>query len=358
MTLHHYEHLVRKARNRGPRPYRFEGDWLTRPERWHEAWLDKLRELLEPWPEPVTPEPQWQTLEERAHHTLYRVTYATEPGLETFALVAIPHQRHEPMPGVLWIHGHQRPRGCYRVLDYRKDAESEADVRANDPYSAGCELADAGCCVFAPNLRGFGDRLTDVEYEAYTQSRRDPCDVTFFQQMLLGEVAITGQLHELDIALSILGALPQVDEQRLACTGMSYGGRLTMFLTALDPRIKAAAVGGALNTFAERIESYASCGYQVVPGLLKYADTPEVFGLAAPRPLAVDLGASDGTSPREPGLAIFQQIQTIYRAFGCEQRCQLFTHDGGHVYHRQAMIPWLLEQLAVDQEPSSTAPPA
>lgn len=352
MTIHHYEHLLDKVRNLRP-AYRFDGQWEAEPERWRTEWSAKLVELLGPTPADVDPldaaaaNAQWEQLETHERYTLYRVTYRTEPGLEAFALAAVPHEGHETsetIPGVLHIHGHQRPRGCYPVMGYRKPDEDPDAARPSPGYGSGAKLASQGCVVIAPNLRGFGDRLTDTERAG--AERRDPCNVNFFQQMLLGETAVTSQLHDLRIALSILAAHPRVDAQRLACTGMSYGGRLTMFLSAIDHRIRAAAVGGALNSFAERIRSYASCGAQVVPGLLRYADTPEIFGLIAPRPMAIDLGATDGCCPREEGLALFEQIKRIYRAFGCEDRLELFLHDQGHVYQREKHLPWLLRQLA------------
>src|SRR5262249_36871884 len=44
-------------------------------------------------------------------------------------------------------------------------------------------------------------------------------------------------------ALDYLAALPEVDAERLGCVGNSGGGTLTAYISALDPRVKAAAIG-------------------------------------------------------------------------------------------------------------------
>ena len=77
---------------------------------------------------------------------------------------------------------------------------------------------------------------------------------------------------------------PDASPNRVACVGLSYGGRMTMVAAALEPRICAAVISGALNMFQERaMSSDYSCGAQVIPGLLELGDTPEIGSLIAPR---------------------------------------------------------------------------
>ena len=47
---------------------------------------------------------------------------------------------------------------------------------------------------------------------------------------------------------------------------------MTMLTTAVEPRIRVAAVSGALNVMQERIRGNYSCGAQVIPGLLTIGD--------------------------------------------------------------------------------------
>jgi len=340
MTQCHFEHLVSRLSQLQP-AFRLQGEWLQRPHEWQRQWRARLLDLLGQWPRQCSPDTRWEQLETRSAYSLHRVTYATEPGLETFALVAIPHGLDRPTAGVLAIHGHG-PLGAYPVLNWGDDHRLPQQVTSLR-YDFGHRIARRGIVVFAPNLRGFGTRLTEREHQA--QSSRDTCNVNFFQQMLIGEVAITGQLHDLRAAIGILLAMPQVDEHRLACAGLSYGGRLATFLAALEPRMKATVVAGALDSFVQRVESYATCGFQIVPGMLRYGDTAEVMGLTAPGSLGIELGDEDGCAPVDQGLREFDRLQALYQAMGAGDSLRLFRYTGGHIFHGEQSIQWLVEQL-------------
>lgn len=339
MTQSHYEHFVERAR-RTPRLFGFDERWRQDPQRWRRQWQEKLLELLGPWPASCEPQPQWQLLEKRPRYTLQRVTYFTEPGLQTFAFVGVPHDLPSGgAPGVLCLHGHGKF-GAHAVMAVREQEGIDEEI-AKLMYDFGDRFAQAGAVVLAPNHRGFGQRLTDIERKACT----DPCDRNFAIQMLLGEVAITSQLHDLKVALDILSGMPAVRRGAIGCAGLSYGGRLTKVLSAIEPRIRAAVVSGALNAYMERVEDYKPCGYQIIPGLLRHGDTAEILGLIAPRPLLLERGDTDPVSPPRQAQEEFERLQRIYQAFDAADRLQLVTFAGGHQFHGQTAIPWLLGQL-------------
>src|SRR5262249_26281138 len=62
------------------------------------------------------------------------------------------------------------------------------------------------------------------------------------QLLLAGETATGMQLWDAIRSLDVLAARPEVDPQRLASTGQSGGGTLTMMLAAVDDRLACAAV--------------------------------------------------------------------------------------------------------------------
>ena len=84
---------------------------------------------------------------------------------------------------------------------------------------------------------------------------------------------------------------------RVGCMGISGGGTVTLFATALEPRIRAAMVSGYLNTFRDSIGSLAHCIDNYVPGILNWAEMHDVAGLIAPRPLFVESGEKDNIFP-------------------------------------------------------------
>ena len=187
------------------------------------------------------------------------------------------------------MHGHG-PFG-YDAVVGRSDREGiREDIAAHD-YDYGLQFVRRGYIgyiVVAPCMIPFGRRV-DVEYDG----GNDPYAVTFVRMLALGQLPITSNQRDLRWSIDFLQSQPQVDPDRIGCAGLSYGGRMTMMLAAVDQRVKVAAVSGALNLLQERLTSRHSCGSQVIPGLLKWADYSEIGSLMAPRPCVWETGSKD-----------------------------------------------------------------
>jgi hypothetical protein len=116
---------------------------------------------------------------------------------------------------------------------------------------------------------------------------------------------------------------------------------MTMFTSAVDERIRVAVVSGAHNTFRDRVGLQAGlCGAQIVPGIMPGADTPDILGSLAPRPLQVQWGQSDSLIIREPAEAGIAQIERCYEAAGHPQRFVVDTFEGGHAFHFEPALSW------------------
>jgi dienelactone hydrolase len=233
----------------------------------------------------------------------------------------------------LAIHGHGYVHGETLGFDGGDPAQQRQLADANYAYAR--DAARQGYVVLAPELRGWGHRAD------LPKPPRDACDSNFFRAMHFGLTVVGQQLCDLRAALDYLQTVPGVDPARLGCIGLSTGGRMTMYLAAAEPRIKVAVPSGCLNTFRERLAIASSCGTQFVPGLLAYGDTPELFGLIAPRPLLLELGASDGTSPEVYATEAYTRIKAIYAAAGAPDRLALDVFPGGHRWNGVRAWEWL-----------------
>lgn len=120
---------------------------------------------------------------------------------------------------------------------------------------------------------------------------------------------------------------------------------MTMYLAALDNRIRACVVSGALNSFVARIAASGSCGYQIAPGLLKYADVGDILGLVAPRPMALEIGLSDGVCPADEYKPQLEHVKRVYAAANANNALELMTFEGGHAFEGEQSIPWLVANL-------------
>ena len=86
----------------------------------------------------------------------------------------------------------------------------------------------------------------------------------------MGKLPITANLRDLRWCIDLLQSRPEVKRNNIGCAGLSYGGRMTMMVSAMDNRIKVVALSGALNLLQERIMHPYSCGSQIIPNLLQY----------------------------------------------------------------------------------------
>lgn len=179
-----------------------------------------------------------------------------------------------------------------------------------------------------PCMMPFGRRLPDADKYA-----DDPCGVTFVRLSLLGKLLIAENLRDCLWAVELLAQHAQVDPDRLGCVGHSYGGRMCMLTSAVEPRIRVAAPSGALNMMQERIEGRYSCGGQVIPGLLRYGDVPEIASLIAPRWAVWIAGKQDNLIKSPWAEEAVARISRAYKALGAEDHFRFDYWDGPHVWH-------------------------
>lgn len=306
-------------------------DWAT----WRAELLARMTELLrEPERGPLAPQTvQEGFLEPGLRHQV--VHLQSEPGVPVVAHLLLPQTPNGA--GVLAIHGHGYVHGETLGLDGGDPAQQRQLAQANYAYAR--EAARRGYVVVAPELRGFGRRADPMK------PPKDACDASFFRALHFGRTLVGQQLCDLRAGLDFLALQPAVNPERLGCLGLSTGGRMTMYLSATEPRIKVAVPSGCLNTFRERLAIASSCGTQFVPDLLSWCDTPEVFGLIAPRPLLLELGASDGTSPELFATEAYARLQAIYATAGAEERLALEVFPGGHRWNGVRAWEWLEEWL-------------
>ena len=109
-----------------------------------------------------------------------------------------------------------------------------------------------------------------------------------------------------------------------------------MLTAAVEPRIKVAIASGALNVMQERIEGPYSCGAQVIPGLLKYGDVPEIASLIAPRPCMWEVGEKDGLISPKWAQDALSRMERAYRSLGAEKNLLVDRFEGGHRWNGPA----------------------
>jgi dienelactone hydrolase len=316
---------------------RFKGTTADDCRVWQKDFALKLKTLLGPH-EPPT---KWKTmvtsvkdLDDHRREELLLVADG-HPSLPIYVL--IPKGKAGKRPAILAIHGHGA-HGHHPVAG-RDDLPGVDNAIKNNRYDYGRQLVRQGYVVGVPCLTPFGDRL------GKWGSKQDPCADVFLRMQILGKTLIGENLRDCLWAIELLARRDDADAERLGCVGLSYGGRMTMLTAALEPRIKACVISGALNAMQERVAKPYSCGAQIIPGLLQVGDVAEIASLIAPRHCVWEVGAKDTLIDPLWSDEIVRRQRRAYKALDASDRLQVERFDGGHVWYGKTGVAVLAKVL-------------
>lgn len=335
------DQAIRSAVVSAPLALKFKGSSAAELAAWQREFGAKLRELIGPH----TPPPDWQVktiaTQEFPDHSREELLLEAD-GVPSLPLYVLRPKTAEVKrsPIVLCLHGHGKF-GHDAVAGVDDTPELQQAIREAN-YDYGRQLVREGYLAVVPCFTPFGRRLEAKQRE----SRTDPCAVAFVRLMFLGRTLIGENVRDAIWALNYAVTREDAQADRVGCVGLSYGGRMTMMVTALDPRIRVAVISGAMNVFQERAQSAEySCGAQVIPGLLQFGDTPEIGSLIAPRPAIWEVGRKDKLIPPGWMEKAADRLRSAYSAAGKPDAFQIHSFDGGHEWSGETAIPLLTKEL-------------
>lgn len=305
---------------------RFNGSTADEFQDWKGVFKAQLNDLLGP----STPPAEWSTTvewrTEHDDHIRYQLLLVSKgvPSLPVYLLVPRDLDPAQPVPGVVCVHGHG-PFGNDPIVGRCDSPEVQANLEAHN-YDYGLEFVRRGYVVAAPCLLPFGRRV-----EAAAYAGNDPCSVTFLRMQAIGQLPMTANLRDLRWSIDLLQSLTEVASDRIGCAGLSYGGRMTMMVAAIDPRVQVAAVSGALSLLQERLMMRNSCGSQVIPGLLNFGDYSEIGSLIAPKPCVWETGSTDPMIVDPEWADLFRnRLKSAYAASNAQSELHFDEFEGGH----------------------------
>jgi dienelactone hydrolase len=283
-------------------------------------------------------DPQVLGVLERDGYRVERMLLQTRPGCYATATAYVPTRTAGPFPAVLCVHGHW------------------AGARRDPVVQSRCiGLAKLGFLAFTLDAWGAGERGTQIGQNEYHGG-------------LLGASLwpVGTPLHGLQLfdnvrALDYLQSRPDVDAQRLGCTGASGGGNQTTYLSAFDERIQCAVPVCSVGTF-ESYLSTACCVDEVLIGGLTFAEEGDLLGSIAPRALMVITASKDvyHFAPEASAKAL-DRAKPYFRAHQAETRVRHAIFDSGHAYNqpmREAMYGWMKRWLKDEGDGSPVPEPA
>lgn len=236
------------------------------------------------------------------------------PGVFVAASIYRPRPLKKKHPIILTPNGHSRE-GRYSESQQLRSAT----------------LAKMGAIVVGYDLFGWGESELQFPKEYHRSS-------------MAGTMQVLNGMRILDY----MTTLPEADVYRIGVTGASGGGSQTLFLTALDKRVKVAVP-------VVMVSSHFSGGCPCESGRPIHlcgngTNNAEIAALAAPRPQLIVSDGKDWTHA-VPDLE-FPLIKRTYGFYGEEEVVKnVHFPEEGHDYgpsKRQAMYPFMAKHLGLD----------
>lgn len=290
---------------------------------------EKLFELLGDMPEKVPLDPQVENTVEHDTFTEYRISFAVEPEVRAISVLCIPKGLKEKCPLAICLQGHSR--GMHISMG-RKIYEGD------DPFGGDRDVAlqalERGYAALCLEQRGMGERRTELDWNK-DDNGAPRCHITTMAALLVGRTMIGERCWDVSRAIDLALTYPEIDPERIMCTGNSGGGTTTFYAACFDERIKVAMPSCAVCTYKDSIGSIRHCVCNFIPGIAKYMDMGDIAIAIAPRKLIIVNGIKDGIFPDKGVHETFETVKKIYAAAGVPNNCALATGPEGHRYYKK-----------------------
>lgn len=323
----------------------FSGRELEEWKTWRRGFRRQLLANLGRFPDRVPLNAEVLESTEEDGYLREKVVFDSERFASVPAYVLIPSdlKEGEKRAGILAAHGHGRGK-----VDVVGIAGTEADrqhIRGLN-YDYALQFVRKGYVVIAPDWRAFGEREPDGEW---VRPGRDKCNVSYLAFGYFGYHLLALDIWDGMRTIDYLQSRPEVDPRRIGMVGLSFGGTMTTYLSALDPRIKAVVISGYISTvrgdaLGDRGKAN-TCGNQYSPSLLLHGDIADVAGLIAPRPLLVEMGEQDQCFVIDDARKAYDHLSRIYCAAGAGDRLDADIFPGAHAFSGAKAFDWFSRWL-------------
>ena len=200
-----------------------------------------------------------------------RIEYTTRPGLSVPAYLFTPRNAELPAPAVLCLHGHSGG---------GKDEVIDPDSIYHD---FGLRFAERGCVVLCPDQITFGERRLPFGHDGTENSTYR---ILINGLNMVGHTLLGWRYWDLVRALDLLERLGTVRKNGFGVMGLSLSGETTLYLAALQTRVRAACVCGYLSSHLSsflNIDRVEHCPCGELWELARHFEHIDMAAMIAPR---------------------------------------------------------------------------
>jgi len=262
--------------------------------------------------------------ENKGGYTEEQLTFLFNKDKEVLCHLLIPEDYlKRKNPAVIFFPGHGE--GIYELLE--------------EPEGEGSYYQGSAAKFLAEN----GFITLTCEPWAFWSSSDNPGQLsTAINEASLKGRSIMGiYIDQVMAEVSFLHSLETVDTEKIGLAGVSFGGAVSFYTSAIDERISASFVSGFLTTFETTYFHYFHSVEMIIPGIYKWADIPDIAGLIAPRQVMFDNGETNNSlamTGETAEILIEQKIRPIFKEFNAEDKIKLNKTKLGHALDREAAL--------------------
>jgi dienelactone hydrolase len=291
---------------------------------------------------------------DRSDYQIEKVIFESRPEVFVTANLYVPKNHKPPYPGIIVPLGHSSNGKSFYYYQYVCQS-----------------LVRKGYAVLSFDPFGQGERLQYLDPHTgkglYGPTREH--DQAGRPMLLFGSQFEQYRTWDGIRAVDYLLSRPEVDPERIGCTGQSGGGTMTMWLAALDPRIKAAAASDGQN---ENLAgpNYAPPGgvddaeQNIAGSLPEGIDRGDLFLACAPRPLLIMYSRTDAGLTYSPTYIegtgeIYSEALAGYKLMGAAGKVKLFGSPLPHAFdffNRRQTYAWFNRWLGKPEWGTGEAP--
>lgn len=279
-------------------------------------------------------------------YRIEKIVFESQPRFYVTANLYVPTRGAGPFPAILFPLGH------------------EEGAKAHSAWQQVLvTMARKGYVCLAWDTLGQGERiqLYDEDF-AGSKVVRSTTEHTLLgtQTLLSGDPLARYTIWDGLRALDYLVSRPEVDAQRIGCTGNSGGGTHTAYLSALDDRIQVSAPSCFITSWRRILGTIGPQDAEqcLPPGLADGLDHADFIHAFAPKPYLILSAVRDFfsiTGARET----YAEAQRIYGLLGEPAKIGMTEADDGHGYshpRRVAAYRWFDRWLKGVDEPTADEP--
>lgn len=202
----------------------------------------------------------------RTGYRIDKLIYESEPGIIVPSLLFVPEGGGKH-PGIVYVHGRGKSAGI-------GDIES---------------LVRAGNVVLAIDVRGLGETRAMGEGNGSDWPRYFGDFSSAMTILLSGRSLVGMRARDIVRGVDILAARDEVDRDKIYGVGFEAGGVALLHAAAIDPRLRKVTLERVLVSYQSIIDNkiHRNVFEDVIPGVLKTYDLPDLARIMAPRELKI-----------------------------------------------------------------------